>query len=58
MPSEEIKILKFNQYQESNKATLIIYADLRCLIEKTDRRKNNPENSSATKVGENIPSGF
>ena len=36
MPSEDIKILEFNQYQKSEKATFIIYADLECLIEKID----------------------
>ena len=36
----------------------IIYADLECLIEKIDGCKNNPENSSTTKVSEHIPSGF
>ena len=36
----------------------VIYADLSYLIEKTDGCKSNPENSSATKVSENIPSGF
>ena len=28
MPSEDIKILEFNQYQTSDKAPFIIYADL------------------------------
>ena len=28
MPSEDIKILEFNQYQKSDKALFIIYADL------------------------------
>ena len=50
MPSEDIKILEFNQYQKSEKEPLIIYAYLECLIERTDGCKNNPENSSATKV--------
>ena len=27
------KILKFNQYQKSNKAPFLIYADLECIIE-------------------------
>ena len=58
MLSENIKILEFNQYQKSNKAPFIIYADLECVIEKTDGCKNNPENSSTTKVSEHIPSGF
>ena len=58
MPSEDTKILEFNQYQKSDKAPLIIYADLAYIIEKTDGCKNNPENSSTTKVGEHIPSGL
>ena len=49
MPSEINKILQFNQYRKSDKAPFIIYADLECLIEKIDRYKNNPENSSANK---------
>ena len=50
MPSEDTKILEFNQYQKSDKAPFIIYADLECIIEKIDEYKNNSENSSATKV--------
>ena len=33
MPSEDNKILEFNQYQKSDKAPFIIYPDLECLIE-------------------------
>ena len=58
MPSEDTKILGFNQYKKSDKAPFIIYADLECIIEKIDGCKNNPENSSTTKVSEHIPSGF
>ena len=58
MPSEDTNILEFNQYQKSDKAPVIIYGDLECLIEKIDRCKNNPENSLTTKVSEHIPSGF
>ena len=58
MPSEETKILELNQYQKSDKAPFIIYADLECIIEKIDGCKNNPENSSTTKVSEHIPLGF
>ena len=58
MLSEDSKIIEFNQYQKSDKALFIIYADLECIIEKIDGRKNNPENSSTTKVSEHIPSGF
>ena len=45
MPSEDTKILEFNQYQKSHKRPFIIYADFACLIEKSDECKNNPENS-------------
>ena len=34
MPSEDTMILEFNQYQKSDEAPFIIYADLECLIEK------------------------
>ena len=58
MPSEDNKILEFNQYQKSDKAPFITYADLECIIEKNGGCKNNPENISTTKVCEHIPSGF
>ena len=58
MPSEDTKKLEFNQYQKSEKAQFIIYADLECIIDKIDGCKNNPENSSTPKVSEHIPSGF
>ena len=58
MHSEDTKMLEFNQYQKSDKAPIIIYADLECIIEKIDGCKNNLENSSTTKVSKHIPSGF
>ena len=36
MPSEDTKILEFNHYQKSDKASFITYTDLECIIEKTD----------------------
>ena len=42
MPSEDTNILEFNQYQRSDKAPFIIYANLKCIIEKIDECKNNP----------------
>ena len=56
--SEDTKVLEFNQYQKCDKALFIIYADLECIIEKTDGYKDNTENSSTTKVNEHIPSDF
>ena len=43
MPPEDTEILEFNQYQESDKAPFMIYADIECLIGKIDGCKNNPE---------------
>ena len=34
MPSEDTKMLEFNQYQKFDKVPLIIYADLECIVEK------------------------
>ena len=36
MPSGETKVLEFNHYQKSDKASFIIYADIECIIEKID----------------------
>ena len=57
MPSEDIKILEFNQYQKFYKALFTIYADIECLIEKIDGCKNNPGDYS-TKLNKHIPPGF
>ena len=54
MPSEDNKMLEFNQHKKSDKAPVIICAALECIIEKTDGCKNNPENSSTTKVNKHI----
>ena len=46
MPSQDTKILEFGQYQKSDKAPFIIYADLERMIDKLDGCKYDPENSS------------
>ena len=51
------KILESNQYQKSDKAPSILYADLESLIRRIDRCKNIFEKSSTRKVGEHIPRG-
>ena len=56
MPSKDTKILEINQYQKTDIARFIIYADLECLIENIDGCKNSLENSSTTEVSEYIPS--
>ena len=58
MPSEDNKVLGFNQYQTSDKIPSIIYADVESLIKKVDGCKNNPEKLSTRKIGQNIPCGY
>ena len=57
-PSEDTKILEFNQYQKSDKAPSVNYADLECIIKNIDGCKSNPQNLSTAKVSEHIPSGL
>ena len=58
MPSEDTKVLEFNQYLKSDEAPFFIYSDLQCIIWKIDECKNNPEKLSTAKVSKHIPSGF
>ena len=58
MPSEENKILKYNDGEKSKKAPFIIYADLECFLEKMSTCHNNPEKSSTTKINMHTPSGY
>ena len=58
MPSDDTKILEFNQCQKFDKAPFIIYTYLECIIEKIDGCKSNPENSSTTQVSKYIPSAW
>ena len=50
-------ILEFNQHMMSDKMPYITYADMESLIKKIDECANNPENSSAIKLGEHNPCG-
>ena len=43
---------------KSDKMPYIIYADIESLIRKIDGRKNNPENSFTTKIGEHVFCGY
>ena len=57
MPSEDTKILQFDQHQESAETPSINYRPHKYL-RKMDEYKNNPEKLSTTKLSENIPSGL
>ena len=40
MPSEDTKILEFNQYQKFDKA---LFINFECIMKKVDRCKNHPQ---------------
>ena len=46
---EDTKMIEFNQFQKSDRASFIIYTDLEWIIKKIDGCKNNPDNSSTKK---------
>ena len=58
MPSPNNNIIKYNQGEKSLELPFIIYADLECLLKKTDTCQNNPDLSSTTKINQHIPSGY
>ena len=58
MPSKNIKIQEFHQYQKPDKVPFTTYADLESLIKRRDECKNNSEKLSTTKVGEDILFGY
>ena len=58
MSNEDNKILKYNHGEKSMKSSLIIYADLECLLEEMNNCHNNPEKSSTTKINKHSPSRY
>ena len=58
MPEEDNKILKYNHGEKSLKAPTIIYADVKCLLEKMLSRQNNPEKSYTEQKTKHTPSGY
>ena len=49
MPYEDNKILKYNHGEKSLRAPFMIYADLKCLLEKMHSCQNNTEKSYTEK---------
>ena len=58
MPTKDNNIIKYNHGEKSIKVPFIIYADLECLLEKMSTCKNNPNESSTTKINKHTPSGY
>ena len=50
MPTEDNKILKYNHGEKSLQVPFIMYADLECLVEKTDTCQNNNNNYYTEKL--------
>ena len=57
MPDEDKKILKYNAGEKLLKLPFVIYADLKCLLEKIDTCQNDPGKSSTEKKVMHKPSG-
>ena len=55
MPSEDNKIMEFNEHQKSDEMPYIFNADVESSIKRIDECKNNPEKLSTTKIGEHTP---
>ena len=58
MPTKDNNIIKYNHGEKSMKVPIIIYADLKCLLEKMSTCINNPNESSTTKINKHTPSGY
>ena len=50
MPTKDNNIIKCNHGEKSMKVPFIIYADLESLLENMSTCKNNPNESSTTKI--------
>ena len=58
MPTKDNNIIKYNHGEKSMKLPFLIYADLKCLLEKMSTCQNNPNKSSTTKINKHTPSGY
>ena len=58
MPTNDNKIIKYNQGEKSIKLPFVVYADLECLLEKMSTFQNNRNESSTTEINKHVPSGY
>ena len=58
VPTEDNKILKYIPGEKLLKVPFIIYADLRCLLQKIKSCQNNPKKSYTEKKATHRPSGY
>ena len=58
MPDEDNKILKYVSGEKPLKVSFVIYADLECLLKKTNTCQNNPDKFYTGKKATHRPSGY
>ena len=58
MPTKNNNIIKCNHGEKPMKLPFVIYADLKCLLEKMSNCINNPNESSTTKINKHTPPGY
>ena len=58
MPTKDNNTIKYNHGEKSIKLPFVVYADLKCLLEKISTCYSNPEKSSTTKINKHTPSGY
>ena len=58
MPTKLNKILKYNRGEKSLQTTLVIYADLKCLLLKQQSCQNNPNKSETERKAIHEPCGY
>ena len=58
MSTKDNNTIKYNHGERSMKLPFVIYADLKCLLEKMSTCINNPNESSTTKINKHAPSVY
>ena len=58
MPTKDNNVIKYNHGEKSIKLPFVVYADLKCLLEKMSTCYNNPKESSTTKINKHTLSGY
>ena len=55
---KKIYILRSNQHTNLEKMPYTNYANIECIVKRSEGCANNPQKSSMVKIGEHIPCGY
>ena len=55
---KKLYILRSNQHTKLEKMPYTNYANIECLVKRSEGCANNPQKSSTVKIGEHIPCGY